>query len=169
MNRLWRCLLQVTMLTSRKVFLACLSLGQKEEMGGLVGIGFSIRINPTHTKIHVFITTFRASRLCLILTTAKCLVPGGGAQITLYPLGTAYWLLIKGSVKAHWLMTIYAAWRNDIRKHFLSDDGAALILLFLFENGDRLLSLLLAARWLFLPERYHHKGVLAHKSLQVKT
>ena len=22
----------------------------KEEMGGLVGIGFSIRINPTHTK-----------------------------------------------------------------------------------------------------------------------
>ena len=35
-------------------------------MGGLVGIGFSIRINPTHTTIHVFITTFRASRLCLI-------------------------------------------------------------------------------------------------------
>ena len=35
-------------------------------MGGLVGIGFSIRINPTHTKILVFITTFRASRLCLI-------------------------------------------------------------------------------------------------------
>ena len=32
-------------------------------MGGLVGIGFSIRINPTHTKIHVFITTLRASRL----------------------------------------------------------------------------------------------------------
>ena len=32
-------------------------------MGGLVGIGFSIRINPTDTKIHVFITTFRASRL----------------------------------------------------------------------------------------------------------
>ena len=41
---------QVTMLTSRKVFLACLSSGQEEEMGGLVGIGFSIRINPTHTK-----------------------------------------------------------------------------------------------------------------------
>ena len=41
------------MLTSRKVFLAdlaCLSLGQEEEMGGLVGIGLSIRINPTHTK-----------------------------------------------------------------------------------------------------------------------
>ena len=57
---------QVTMLTSWKVYLACLSLGQEEEMGGLVGIGFSIRINPSHTKIHVFITTFRASRLCLI-------------------------------------------------------------------------------------------------------
>ena len=35
-------------------------------MGGLVGIGFSFRINPTNTKIHVFITTFRAKRLCLI-------------------------------------------------------------------------------------------------------
>ena len=32
-------------------------------MGGLVGIGFSIKINPTHTKIHVFVTAFRASRL----------------------------------------------------------------------------------------------------------
>ena len=57
---------QVTMLTSWKVYSACLSLGQEEEMGGLVGIGFSIRINPTHTKIHVFITTFRASRRCSI-------------------------------------------------------------------------------------------------------
>ena len=56
----------VTMLTSWKVYLACLTLGQGEEMGGLAGIGFSIRINPTHTTIHVFITTFRASRLCLI-------------------------------------------------------------------------------------------------------
>ena len=33
-------------------------------MGGLVGIGFSIKINPIHTKIHVFITAFRAD--CLI-------------------------------------------------------------------------------------------------------
>ena len=49
-----------------EVYLACLSLGQEKEIGGLVGIGFSIRINPTHTKIYVFITTFRASRLCLI-------------------------------------------------------------------------------------------------------
>ena len=57
---------QVTMLTSWKVYSACLSLRQKEEMGGLVGIGFCFRINTTHTKIHVFITTFRASRLCLI-------------------------------------------------------------------------------------------------------
>ena len=43
--------LKVTMLTSRKVVLACLSLGKEEEMGGLVGIGFSrIRIKPTQTK-----------------------------------------------------------------------------------------------------------------------
>ena len=35
-------------------------------MGGLVVIGFSIRINPTHTTNHVFITKFRASRLGLI-------------------------------------------------------------------------------------------------------
>ena len=41
---------QVTMLTSRKVYLACLTLGKEEEMGGLVGIRFSIRFNPTHTK-----------------------------------------------------------------------------------------------------------------------
>ena len=38
------------MLTSRKVYLACLSLGQEEEVGGLVGIGFFIRINPSHTN-----------------------------------------------------------------------------------------------------------------------
>ena len=58
----------MTMLTSRKVYLACLTLGKEEEMGGLVGIRLSIRFNPTHThtkftKIQVFITTFRASRL----------------------------------------------------------------------------------------------------------
>ena len=53
---------QVTMITSWKVYLACLSLGQEEEMVGLVGIGFSIRINPTHTKIHVFITSLLAPR-----------------------------------------------------------------------------------------------------------
>ena len=35
----------MTMLTSRKVFLASLSLGQEEEMGRLVGIGFN-----TYTK-----------------------------------------------------------------------------------------------------------------------
>ena len=41
----------MTMLTLRKVVLACLSLGKEEEMGGLVGIGFSrIRIKPTQTK-----------------------------------------------------------------------------------------------------------------------
>ena len=38
------------LLTSRKVYLACLTLGKEEEMGGLVGIRFSIRFNPTHTK-----------------------------------------------------------------------------------------------------------------------
>ena len=52
---------------------------------------------------------------------------------------------------------------------FLSDEGAAFTLLFLFENGHGLLSSLLAARLSFLPERYHHEGVLAHKSLQVQT
>ena len=52
---------------------------------------------------------------------------------------------------------------------FLSDKGAAFTLLFLFQNGHELLSSLLAARRSFLPERYHHEGVLAHKSLQVQT
>ena len=84
----------MTILTSRKVFLACLSLGNEEEMGGLVGIGSPLgsTLQIQNTKIHVFITTFRARRLCLIFPTAKCLFPGGGAQITLYPSGTAYWL-----------------------------------------------------------------------------
>ena len=58
---------------------------------------------------------------------------------------------------------------NYIRRRFLSDEGAAFTLLFLFQKGHGLLSLLLAARWSFLPERYHHEGVLAHKSLQVQT
>ena len=58
---------------------------------------------------------------------------------------------------------------NYIRRRFLSDEGAAFTLLFLFENGHGLLSSLLAARRSFLPERYHHEGVLAHKSLQVQT
>ena len=59
--------------------------------------------------------------------------------------------------------------RPEIRRRFLSDEGAALTLLFLFENGHGYLSSLLAARRSFLPERYHHEGVLAHKSLQVQT
>ena len=58
---------------------------------------------------------------------------------------------------------------NNIRRRFLSDEGGASTLLFLFENGHRLLSSLLAARRSFLLERYDHEGVLAHKSLQVQT
>ena len=56
---------------------------------------------------------------------------------------------------------------NDIRRRFLSDEDAAFTLLFLFESGQGLLSCLLAARRSFLPEEYHHEGVLAHRSLQV--
>ena len=40
---------------------------------------------------------------------------------------------------------------NDMRRRFLSDEGAAFTLLFLFENGHGLLSSLLAARRSFLP------------------
>ena len=58
---------------------------------------------------------------------------------------------------------------NDIRRRFLSDEGAGFTLLFLFENGHGLLSSHLAARRSFLPERYHQEGVLTHKSLQVQT
>ena len=50
---------------------------------------------------------------------------------------------------------------NDIRRRLLSEEGAAFTLLFLFENGQGLLSWLLAARRSFLPEEYHHEGVLA--------
>ena len=56
---------------------------------------------------------------------------------------------------------------ENIRRRFLSDEGAAFTLLFLFESGQGLLSWLLAARRSFLPEEYHHEGVLAHRSLQV--
>ena len=58
---------------------------------------------------------------------------------------------------------------NDIRRRFLSDEDVAFTLLFSFENDHGLFSLLFATRLSFLPERYHHEGVLAHKSLQVQT
>ena len=58
---------------------------------------------------------------------------------------------------------------NHICRRFLSDEGVAFTLLFLFENGHGLASSLLAARRTFLPERYHHEVDLAHKSLQVQT
>ena len=58
---------------------------------------------------------------------------------------------------------------NCIRIRFLSHEGAAFTLLFLFENGHGLLSSLLAARRSFLPERYHYEGVLARKSLLLQT
>ena len=58
---------------------------------------------------------------------------------------------------------------NDIHRRFLSNEGAAFTLLFLFQNGHGLLSSPLAARQSFLPERYHHERVLVHKSLQVQT
>ena len=45
---------------------------------------------------------------------------------------------------------------NYIRRRFLSDEGAAFTLLFLFKNGHGLLSSLLAGRT-FLPEIYHHE------------
>jgi len=49
---------QATMLTSRKVYLACSTLGQEEEMGGL-GSALGSTLHIKNTKIHVFITTFR--------------------------------------------------------------------------------------------------------------
>ena len=58
---------------------------------------------------------------------------------------------------------------NDIRRRFLSDEGAVFTLLFLFENSHGLLSSPFAARQSFLPEGYHHEGVLAHRSLLVQT
>jgi len=62
---------QVTMITSWKVYLACLSLGQEEEMVGLVGIGFSIRINPTHTKFMYL------SLLSSLLAARRSFLPEG--------------------------------------------------------------------------------------------
>ena len=62
-------------------------------------------------------------------------------QITWYRSRSAYWLLIEGSIKAHWLMTLYDlkkmiyADRSRLRRRFLSDEGAAFTLLFRFENG----------------------------------
>ena len=115
-------------------------------MGGLVGIGFSIRINPTHTTIHVFITTFRASRLCLIPKIgarkmfgfrmaehkSRCTVPKqptghAGCSFKRVRKGT----LIDDSVRPE---------ENCIRIRFLSHEGAAFTLLFLFENGHGLLA-----------------------------
>ena len=58
---------------------------------------------------------------------------------------------------------------NDIRRRFLSDEGAVFTLLFLFENGHGLLPSPFAAGQSFLPEGYHLEGVLAHRSLLVQT
>ena len=59
---------------------------------------------------------------------------------------------------------------NYIRRRFQSDEGCSLYTSFSFRKWPLhgLLSSLLAARRSFLPERYHHEGVLAHKSLQVQ-
>ena len=58
---------------------------------------------------------------------------------------------------------------NDIRRRFLSDEGAVFTLLFLFENGHGLLPSPFAAGQSFLPEGYHLEGVLAHRTLLVQT
>ena len=58
---------------------------------------------------------------------------------------------------------------NYIRRRFLSHEGAAFTLLFLFENGHGLLPSPFAAGQSFLPEGYHLEGVLAHRSLLVQT
>ena len=59
---------------------------------------------------------------------------------------------------------------NDIRRRFLSDEGAAFTLLFLFENGHGLLSSLLAARpvvfaWGIPPRRSFSTQVTAGADL----
>ena len=60
-----------------------------------------------HLELADFVwSTELAHEKKFFLTTAKCLFPGGGAQIMLYCSRTAYWPLIKGSLKAHWLMTL---------------------------------------------------------------
>ena len=61
-------------------------------------------------------------------------------QIRWYRSRSGYWLLIEGSIKAHWLMTLYDlkkmiyADRSRLRRRFLSDEGAAFTLLSRFEN-----------------------------------
>ena len=80
--------------------------------------------------------------------------------------------------RALWYVMVFLEWsniddparpeENDIRRNFLSDEGAAFTLLFLFDNGHGLLSSLLGARRSFLPEGYHHEGVEC-RSLQVQT
>ena len=96
------------------------------------------------------------------------MVPGGGA--TNHVVAFQNSLLsahLKGVLKGTLIDDSARPEENDIRRCFLSDEGAAFTLLFLFENGHGLLSSLLAARQSFLPEGYHHEGVLAHRSLQV--
>ena len=55
-------------------------------------------------------------------------------QITWYRSRTAYWLLIKGVRKGTLIDDSVWPEENDIRRRFLSDEGAAFTLLFRFEN-----------------------------------
>ena len=97
------------------------------------------------------------------------MVPGGGSStnhvvpfrnslLSAYLKGIRKGILIDDSARPE---------ENDIRRRFLRDEGAVFTLLFLFENVHGLLPSPFAARQSFLPEGYHHKGVLAHRSLQV--
>ena len=75
---------------------------------------------------HPIITTF--------LTTAKCLVPGGGARNHVVPFENSLLAAHKGSHKS--TLTDDSVWpeENYIRRRFLSDEGAAFTFLFHFEN-----------------------------------
>ena len=85
---------------------------------------------------------------------ANHVVPFQNSLLSAYLKGVRKGTLIDDSARPE---------ENDIPRRFLSDEGAAFTLLFLFENGHGLLSSLLAAGRSFLPEGYHHEGVLAHR------
>jgi len=73
-------------------------------------------------------------KIRVFLTTAKCLLPGGGATNHVVPFQKSLLAAHKGVYKGTLIDDSVWPEENDILRRFLSDEGAAFTLLFFFEN-----------------------------------
>ena len=92
-------------------------------------------IDPTMLMIKVKFSAFKLVFSFFFLTTAKCLVPGGGATNHVVPFQIRLLAAHRGVHKGTLIDDSVWPEENDLRRRFLSDEGAAFTLLFRFENG----------------------------------